>query len=126
MTYYCIKDDSQDDVYNYVPVWIFAQADENDGTYDFDYPVQALMVNATDGTIYNLKDVLEAGSISYSDYYDDQSDMIDGYEYDDSDMESTDSDGSDDGSDDSADEIEDGSDEGIIDDEGLLEDDVVE
>ena len=81
------------------------------------------MVNATDGTIYNLKDVLEAGSISYSDYYDDQSDMIDGYEYDDSDMESTDSDGSDDGSDDSADEIEDGSDEGIIDDEGLLEDD---
>lgn len=137
LTYYCIKDDSQDDVYNYVPVWIFAQADENDGTYDFDYPVQALMVNATDGTIYNLKDVLEAGSISYSDYYDDQGDMIDGYEYDDSDMESIDSDGSDDGSgdssdgsddgsDDSSDEIEDGSDEGIIDDEGLLEDDVVE
>ncbi len=103
----------------------------------FDYPVQALMVNATDGTIYNLKDVLEAGSISYSDYYDDQGDMIDGYEYDDSDMESIDSDGSDDGSgdssdgsddgsDDSSDEIEDGSDEGIIDDEGLLEDDVVE
>ena len=126
LTYYCIKDDSQDDVYNYVPVWIFAQADENDGTYDFDYPVQALMVNATDGTIYNLKDVLEAGSISYSDYYDDQSDMIDGYEYDDSDMESTDSDGGDDGSDDSADELEDGSDAGIIDAAGLLEDDVVE
>ena len=139
LTYYCIKDDSKDDVYNYVPVWIFAQADEYDGTYDFDYPVQALMVNATDGTIYDLKDVLDSGTAPYSDYYDDQMDTIDGLEYDDNDSGDIDSDdnegivddSADDSIDDSSDAIDDGDDEGslgenITDDDNLLDNDIAE
>ena len=72
LTYYCMKDESQENIYQYVPVWIFAQADEEDGTYDYDYPVQAIMVNAVDGTIYDLKEVLQ--STDASAYYDDTMD----------------------------------------------------
>lgn len=81
LTYYCMKDESQENIYQYVPVWIFAQADEEDGNYDFDYPVQAIMVNAVDGTIYDLKEVLQ--STDASAYYDDTMDStytIDGEE----------------------------------------------
>lgn len=76
-----MKDESQENIYQYVPVWIFAQADEEDGNYDFDYPVQAIMVNAVDGTIYDLKEVLQ--STDASAYYDDTMDStytIDGEE----------------------------------------------
>ena len=72
-----MKDESQEDVYKYVPVWIFAQADQYEGVYDYDYPVQAIMVNATDGTIYNLKDILNSNSYEdLSDYYDDYYDAV--------------------------------------------------
>ena len=33
LTYYCMKDESQENIYQYVPVWIFAQADEEDGNH---------------------------------------------------------------------------------------------
>lgn len=69
LTYYCMEDESQEDIYIYTPVWIFAEAEEYDGEYDYEYPIQGIVVNAMDGTIYNLTDILTDGTtLDYSDY----------------------------------------------------------
>lgn len=127
LTYYSMKDESQEDVYKYVPVWIFAQADQYEGVYDYDYPVQAIMVNATDGTIYNLKDILTSNSYEdLSDYYDDYYDAVG-----DSDVNVIESDSDDSDTDssdiDDSDVVDDsGADDANADDANANEDDFIE
>jgi hypothetical protein len=114
LTYYKIPDASTEDAYTYTPVWIFAEAEKYDGEYDYDYPVQAVMVNAMDGSIIELTDVLE----DESDYYDDYLDLDDydieyddDYDYDDEDYDDEDYDV----------DIEDSDDESIVFDDSDIE-----
>jgi hypothetical protein len=85
LTYCKLQDETDEELYKYIPVWVFAEAEKYDGEYDYDYPVQAVVVNAMTGDIIDLKDILEdESSYDYDDY--DLSDYIDydeDYDYDD-------------------------------------------
>ncbi len=102
LTYYKIKDG---DGYKYTPVWAFAQCEKNEnGDLDKNYPIQLIMLDATNGDLIDLKSVLDTNSygddVISSTYTDDEDgDMVIGSD-DTSDMILEDSsDGTSDGSD---------------------------
>jgi hypothetical protein len=93
LAYYMIQDG---DTYKYTPVWVFAQADESAGDeLDVDYPLQLVMLDATNGELIDLTKVLTVESYSDDDYSDEDYDYNDeDYDYDeDSDVEYLDEDG---------------------------------
>lgn len=60
LTYYKVKDG---DGYKYTPVWAFAQCEKNDkGDLDKDYPIQLIMLDATNGELIDLKALLDTNS----------------------------------------------------------------
>ncbi len=62
LSYYRVADG---DRYKYIPVWIFAQCEQNEGELDTEYPIQLIMLDAVTGKLINLKDVL--ASATYED-----------------------------------------------------------
>ncbi len=92
LTYYLMVDSEDSTLYKYVPVWVFAEADEYDGEYDYEYPIQAVVVDAVTGEFYDIETLLSIGDAwSYDDIYssllieDEDDDDDDDYDYDDDD-----------------------------------------
>ena len=61
LTYMLIQDSNDDDTYHYIPIWYFASEasdEETDENAEL-YPETVIIINAMDGTIYNLDDVFK-------------------------------------------------------------------
>lgn len=60
LTYY-LMDDEEEETYKYIPVWVFAQVEENEDDYEYDSPVQLIMIDAVTGELIDLQEKMSSG-----------------------------------------------------------------
>lgn len=70
LTYYLVKDE-EEDTYQYIPVWVFAQIEEYEGEYNDDSPTQVVMINAVTGDVIDLPEMMNQNGTGAGDnFYD--------------------------------------------------------